>query len=201
MAPLRSVQTSTSNSATHTHTTSAVVRESLTSLLVVGSVCFGGTTVQALCNRQAPQLALASGLHSARRWGGSSAGFSGGRALGQLLRQRDDVLCAALGACLAGVCGATSINQIPMRVGAFVAVTGALDVMHNRLTTIDLESPKAERRRREIGPGLVEKSIANPYGIPVLPPDEAYLKVWREVSELYPWLRWAAKHLPTTPTG
>ena len=132
--------------------------------------------------------ALLSGLQSARRWGGTSAGFSGGRALGHLY-QRDDVQCAVLGACFAGVAGAASVQQIPTRVFAFAALTCALDALQKRLATLE---DRESKRHREVGPGLVEKSRANPYGIPVLPPDEAQEKVWREVSELYPWLRWIA---------
>ena len=80
------------------------------------------------------------------------------------------------------------MGAIPRRVGAFAAMTVALDVAHKRLAAM----PEAPVRRREVGPGLVERSPANPYGIPVLPPDEAQQKVWREVSEIYPWLRWLA---------
>lgn len=174
-----------------------VARETLTSFVVVGTTCFGGRSIGALCNRQALQPALLSGLRSARRWGGVSAGFSGGRALGQLVRKCDDVYCAMLGACLAGAAGATSVDQIPMRVLAFTTMAIVLDGAQKRsgslLPGLAPSTTPARPRRRDAGPGQVPSSLGNPYGIRVLPPEEANQKVWREVSELYPWLRWFAE--------
>ena len=95
--------------------------------------------------------------------------------------------------------GAVSIDQIPTRMFAFTALTCALDVLQKKLAAMELRESK---RHREVGPGLVEKSPSNPYGIPVLPPDEAQEKVWREVSELYPWLRWIAARVgQSAPPG
>ena len=152
--------------------------------------------------QHSPSHALLSGLQSARRWGGTSAGFSGGRALGQWIRKTDDVHTAVLGACFAGAAGAASLDQIPTRMFAFTALTCCLDVFRNQLATLELREAQRPKRRREVGPGLVEKSAANPHGIPVLPPDEARQKVWREVSVLYPWLRWiAARAGQSAPPG
>jgi hypothetical protein len=89
------------------------------------------------------------------------------------------------------------LAAIPRRVGAFAALTVALDVAHKRLAAM----PEPAVRRRDVGPGLVERTPANPYGIPVLPPDEAQQKVWREVSELYPWLRWIAERVEKSAQG
>ena len=172
-----------------------VAREALTSFTVTGTFAFCSTSLRAL-GRQGSRPLLV-GLKSARRWGGTSAGFSGGRALGQLIFKRDDVYCAMLGAACAGAAGATSADMIPTRMVTFAAMAIVLDrAAARRSSGALLSQPSGPKRvRREAGPGQVPKSLGNPYGIRVLPPDEANKKVWREVSELYPWLKWLAERV------
>lgn len=81
-----------------------------TSFALVGITVFGWS---------APRVGAVPALLRAQRWGRVSAGFSGGRALSQVLRDTDDEWCAVAGACTAGLLGASSIAQIPLRVCSF----------------------------------------------------------------------------------
>lgn len=74
-----------------------VLRAASTSFLLVGATCFGwaATSSQGALQGVAltSPLRLRAGLHSAQRWGRVSAGFNGGRAIGQVWRRGDDIWC------------------------------------------------------------------------------------------------------------
>ena len=60
-------------------------------------------------------------LLQAQRWGRVSAGFAGGRALGQALRGQDDSTCAMIGSVFGGIAAAPSVAQMPSSVATFAA--------------------------------------------------------------------------------
>ena len=97
-----------------------VARQIGQSLLVVGPVAFGWAAGPLALQ---PATALRVGLRSARRWGGASVGFTGGRALSQVVRRTDDSWCSIAGAGAAGLLGAPSLGQVPLRVASFVALS------------------------------------------------------------------------------
>eukprot|EP00966_Prymnesium_polylepis_P210104 4866115-Prymnesium_polylepis.2 len=94
------------------------VQTACRSFAIVGVCAFGWAAGEA-----GPR----AGFRSARRWGGVSAGFAGGRALMQVVRQTDDEWCAVAGACAGGVLGATSLHQIPARVAVFAVAAFLLE--------------------------------------------------------------------------
>jgi len=67
-----------------------------------------------------PRFVVQAALQNGQRWGRLSAGFAGGRALGQVWRGADDFQAAMCGAVGGGVCSATSIKGIPSSVATFV---------------------------------------------------------------------------------
>lgn len=69
---------------------------------------------------------------SAQRWGRVSAGFSGGQAAGEVIRGANDRYARLLGACGAGVLGATSMADIPSNVLGYVAFTYLLEAFEAR---------------------------------------------------------------------
>ena len=102
-----------------------VLRTTGKSFAIVAPIAFGWSARP--CAMWSPEKALRLGLHSARRWGGTSAGFSGGCALTQVVRNSDDVWCSVAGAGAAGLLGSPSIGQIPVRVVGFIAMSYALE--------------------------------------------------------------------------
>jgi hypothetical protein len=66
---------------------------------------------------------------TAQRWGKISAGFSGGRALGQVLRRADDRIAAVIGAAAGGVAAASSVAEMPSSVATFVGFTLLFEIL------------------------------------------------------------------------
>ena len=79
--------------------------------------------------------AWASAWATGSRWGKISAGFSGGRAAGQVIRRADDSFCAILGAVAGGIAAAPTLAEAPSNVATFVAFTYVLEVMAPSKTT------------------------------------------------------------------
>eukprot|EP00965_Chrysotila_dentata_P138306 4574460-Pleurochrysis_carterae.AAC.5 len=67
------------------------IQTTCSSFLSVGGVCFVWSTGSSLFKRTPFRTACSVGVMSARKWGGTSAGFSGGRAIGQVIRGGDDI--------------------------------------------------------------------------------------------------------------
>ena len=110
------------SSSLHAHTYREAVRKTGESLAIVGPIAFGCSAAPLLLSRQ-PRAALTVGLRSAQRWGGTSAGFSGGRAFCQVARRTDDVWCAVAGGIAAGLLGSPSVALIPARVASFAGLS------------------------------------------------------------------------------
>jgi hypothetical protein len=92
--------------------------------------------------RKGQSAAIATAL----RWGKLSAGFSGGRALGQVLSGRDGTFASVLGSAIGGVAAATSIAEMPSSVITFVGFTLVME----RLTAQQLSAgptPSIDARR------------------------------------------------------
>ena len=102
-----------------------VVRTSCQSFGIVGTCAFGWTMGQ---GGRPLVHAMRTGLQSAQRWGRISAGFSGGKALSQVIRSKDDEWCAIMGACVGGLLGAPSPAQIPVRVVYFATAAYILEM-------------------------------------------------------------------------
>ena len=96
---------------------------------VCGTLCFPWNLV-----RRQP-AAWASAWATGSRWGKISAGFSGGRAAGQVIRRADDSFCAILGAVAGGIAAAPTLAEAPSNVATFVAFTYVLEVMAPSKTT------------------------------------------------------------------
>ena len=91
--------------------------------------------------------AWASAWATGSRWGKISAGFSGGRAAGQVIRRADDSFCAILGAVAGGIAAAPTLAEAPSNVATFVAFTYVLEVMAPSKTT-DKRPPKSKPGQR-----------------------------------------------------
>lgn len=98
------------------------IRKTCESFAIVGPVAFSWSAAPLLLSRQ-PGAAFRVGLSSAQRWGGTSAGFSGGRAFSQAARGTDDVWCAVAGGIAAGLLGSPSAALIPARVASFAGLS------------------------------------------------------------------------------
>ena len=105
-----------------------VVGATASSFALVGGVGFvfsaGNNFV-----RRLPTSAVAAGWGTAQRWGRVSAGFAGGRALGQWVRGADDRWASMAGAVFGGAAAASSIPEIPSSIATFVAFSFVLDNM------------------------------------------------------------------------
>ena len=77
----------------------------------------------------ATKRSLPIGWQAAQKWGRISAGFSGGQALGQVVRKADDRWAKMTGAVFGGAAAATTIAEIPNSIFTFVAFSYALDVL------------------------------------------------------------------------
>ena len=103
------------------------VTKAAESFAIVGPIAFGWSAMPLFFARQ-PAMALSAGLQSVQRWGGTSVGFSGGRAISQVIRQTDDdVWCAAAGGLAAAILGSPSIELVPARVCGFVGLSILLE--------------------------------------------------------------------------
>ncbi|KAL1520954.1 hypothetical protein AB1Y20_022513 [Prymnesium parvum] len=111
------------------------------SFTLVASVAFGAS---------AGQCGVRQSLPLAARWGAVSAGFSGGRALTQVARARDDVWCSVAGACAAGLLGASSRGQIAPRVATFAAMAYLLEaqLLPRLRERVSDSAPRPSRVRR-----------------------------------------------------
>jgi hypothetical protein len=107
-----------------------VVRTTVGSFFTIGSFGFALTAFQESVKRagvagrakaRVPYFVCMASLNQAQRWGRVSAGFSGGRALGQWLRGMDDSTCAMLGSICGGICAAPNVGSIPSSVATFAA--------------------------------------------------------------------------------
>jgi len=115
-----------------------VITTTAGSFMSIGSVGFVFTAAQETMARAAvsggarkavPRFVLRAALTNAQRWGRVTAGFAGGRALGQVWRGEDDQVCAILGAVAGGIAASNSVADIPGSVFTFVAFSYALDRM------------------------------------------------------------------------
>ena len=106
------------------HTYGDALRKTCQSLAIVGPIAFGWSAGPLALQ---PAVAMRVGMRSAQRWAGTSAGFTGGRAVSQVLRKTDDVWCAVAGAAAAAVLGAPSFGQMPARLAGFVAMSYVLE--------------------------------------------------------------------------
>ena len=106
------------------HTYGDALRKTCQSLAIVGPIAFGWSAGPLALQ---PAVAMRVGMRSAQRWAGTSAGFTGGRAVFQVLRKTDDVWCAVAGAAAAALLGAPSFDQVPVRLAGFVALSYVLE--------------------------------------------------------------------------
>jgi len=98
-----------------------VARSTATSATIVGV-----STVLLLAAQGKP---MPVALASARRWASVSAGFAGGRAIGQCYRGTDDKVCRMIGALCGGALGASTLAEVPVRMAAFAAMTYVIETV------------------------------------------------------------------------
>ena len=71
---------------------------------------------------------LKAGVQAAQRWGRISAGFVGGRNIGQVVRKTDDLWCSTAGAVLGGAAAASSLAEVPQSIATFVGFSLFMDL-------------------------------------------------------------------------
>lgn len=103
------------------------------------------TSVRGVLGRAAGARPIAAGLHTAQRWGRLSAGFVGGRAVGQVAGA-DERVCAILGAICGGAAAATSVAELPSSIGSFVALTILLESVAPSTSADDAGGPRRDAR-------------------------------------------------------
>lgn len=74
-----------------------------------------------------PYFVFRAACQSGNRFGRLSAGFSGGRALGQWIRGADDSTTSMIAAITAGIVAADSVAGIPSSVATFACFTYFID--------------------------------------------------------------------------
>ena len=108
-----------------------VVKVTWDSFTQVGLIGFAWT-LAAKCRQKLP---LSEGVKAARasgmRWGGISAGFSGGTAAAVvgLRKTEEDKWCSMVGSVFGGIAAASSVTEIPSSVATFVGFSYILGVM------------------------------------------------------------------------
>lgn len=85
---------------------------------------------------------------AALNWGKLSAGFSGGRALGQVISGRDGTFAAVFGSLIGGIAAANSVAQIPSSVATFVGFTLVIEYMGMQAATAQ-PAPSGGSKRQE----------------------------------------------------
>lgn len=105
-----------------------VVKTTASSFLTVGSFGFAITAFQESMKRanvagqaktRVPYFVMQASLAQAKRFGSISAGFAGGRALGQAIRGKDDQTCALMGSVFGGIAASPTVAGIPGSVATF----------------------------------------------------------------------------------
>ena len=113
-----------------------------------------------------PYFVLRNSFLQAQRWGRVSAGFAGGRALGQAMRGQDDSTCAIMGSIAGGIAAAPSLAQMPSSVATFAAFGYFIDSfsagskpVSGEQATKQLAAARAQRLRLEQQLAEVDKKI------------------------------------------
>ena len=120
-----------------------VVATTASSTLVVGGV---GFFWRGCLRFKGP----AAGWQAAQRWGRISGGFSGGRALGQVIRGRDGMFAAVVSAVAGGACAANSIAEMQTTIPSFVIFSLLLERMPAATKEPEGEGPVQHVNRREL---------------------------------------------------
>ena len=95
------------------------------SYMMVGSVGFVFSAASAAVRRVPAPIRV--GMGAANRWGKITAGFAGGRAAGQVVRRKDDIVCSMAGAFFGGLGAAASLAEAPQSIVTFMAFSYVLD--------------------------------------------------------------------------
>ena len=113
-----------------------VVASATGSFVTVGGFGFVVTAIQEAYKRRAvsggartavPYFVFQAALRNGQRWGRVSAGFAGGRAIGQVMRGADDSFCGYVGSIAGGIGAATSRSQVVSSVATFVGFQYLID--------------------------------------------------------------------------
>eukprot|EP00325_Prymnesiales_sp_UTEX-LB-985_P029898 CAMPEP_0174731648 /NCGR_PEP_ID=MMETSP1094-20130205/57923_1 /TAXON_ID=156173 /ORGANISM="Chrysochromulina brevifilum, Strain UTEX LB 985" /LENGTH=202 /DNA_ID=CAMNT_0015934059 /DNA_START=89 /DNA_END=697 /DNA_ORIENTATION=+ len=135
-----------------------VIKTTASSFATVGTFGFAITAFQEYSKRagtagqartRMPYFVVQASLAQASRWGRVSAGFSGGRALGQALRGKDDSTCAMLGSIFGGIGAAPNIAGIPSSVATFAAFGYFIEAMSARASSTPSGEQQLERARAQ----------------------------------------------------
>ena len=104
-----------------------VVGATVSSFAIVGGLSGVWCTLSSVVTRKAGPLGL--GWQAAKKWGKVSSGFAGGRALGQVIRKKDDLWCGVAGGIFGGAAAASSIADMPSSILSFVAFGLVIDTV------------------------------------------------------------------------
>ena len=113
-----------------------VVKTTATGFTTLGGIGFGVTFVSEAIARSGvsgkarsavPYFVMRASMLQGWRLGKVSAGFQGGRALGQCIRGVDDMGTSMIAACAAGLFSAPSIQAIPGNVLTFMCFSYFID--------------------------------------------------------------------------
>jgi len=137
-----------------------VIQTTAGSFLSVGGFGFAFTALQESIKRsnvggraraRVPYFVFRASIANGQRWGRVSAGFAGGRALGQALRGKDDSTCSMLGSIFGGIAAAPNPAGVPSSVATFAAFGYFIDsfTANNRPedSAQQLEKVRAQRAR------------------------------------------------------
>jgi hypothetical protein len=143
-----------------------VARTTLTSYASLGGLGFSFTAVSetlarrnvgGMARSRVPYFVVQSALKAGNKWGKLSAGFAGGRALGQVIRGADDRIASSMAAICGGIASANSVAEIPTSVGTFLAFTYFIDTMSGGSASGGANSsPRARAAQQQ----KIEKQIA-----------------------------------------
>lgn len=109
--------------------------------------------VSGAARKAVPRFVVRAALMNAQRWGRVTAGFAGGRALGQVWRGADDQVCSICGAVAGGAAAASSIADMPASVFTFVAFSYALDKLTGSGTAGTSEARATAPKTPSLTPG------------------------------------------------
>lgn len=113
-----------------------VIRVTVSNFATVGAMGFAFSAITESISRgdvagdarkAVPALVIRAALMQGQRWGRVSAGFAGGRAIGQVWRGVDDRWASMCGAIGGGALAATSLANLPSSVATFCAFTYFID--------------------------------------------------------------------------
>ena len=154
MLPLVLLALSARQDAPMAKTPQDVAKAAASGFATLGGLGFGVTFVSEAIKRSdvqgkarsaVPYFVMQASMSQGLRLGKVSAGFAGGRALGQLIRGVDDMGTAMIAACAAGILSSPTVQSIPTNVLTFMCFSYFIDSFTGSGTAKDPDAPPVPR--------------------------------------------------------